>query len=123
MSDPQRRAGTIQVSINGEIQDAKGEFSYGLGTPKRTAIVGQDRVHGYKEEPQVAFIEGTITDRSTLDLDALGNLTGATVTVDLANGKTISLSPAWYAGDAMGKTSEGEINVRFEASAKGKEIL
>ena len=31
------------------------------------AIVGSDGIHGYKEVPQVGFIEGEITDRSDLD--------------------------------------------------------
>jgi hypothetical protein len=66
----QRRAGLLQLKVNGEIQDAKGEFTYDLGQPKRTAIIGADGVHGYMEEPQVAFIEGKITDRGTLDVDS-----------------------------------------------------
>lgn len=121
MGDPQRRAGLLQLQVNGEIQDAKGEFSYSLGTPKRTAIVGSDSVHGYKEEPQVAFIEGMITDRLTLDVAALSTITGATITLALANGKTISLRQAWYAGDATVKTGEGEIVVRWEGKS-GQEI-
>lgn len=48
----QRRAGLIQVQVNGEVQDAKGSFSYNLGRPKREAIPGSDRVHGFKEMPQ-----------------------------------------------------------------------
>ena len=121
MADPQRRAGLLQLQVNGEIQDAKGEFSYALGTPKRTAIIGVDGVHGYKEEPQVAFIEGMITDRLTLDVQALATITGATITLAIANGKTISLRQAWYAGDATVKTGEGEIAVRWEGRS-GQEI-
>lgn len=110
----QRRGGIIQVQVDGVIQDAKGNFTYNLGQPKREAIVGSDRVHGYKEMPQVPFIEGEITDRSTLDLAALANTTNATVTLQLANGKVISLRSAWYAGDGTGNSEEGNIAVRFE---------
>lgn len=117
----QRRAGMIQLQINGEIQDAKGEFSYGLGTPKRTAIVGADSVHGYREEPQVAFIEGAITDRGTLDVAALATAKDVTVTLSLANGKVIVLRDGWYAGDGTAKTSEAEIAVRWEGKS-AKEI-
>lgn len=113
----QRRAGLIQVQVNGEIQDAKGEFSYNLGRPKRTAIVGSDGVHGYKEEPQVAFIEGMLTDRSTLDLDAVVTAKDQTVTVTLANGKMVALRDAWYAGDGTAKTGEGEVAVRWEGKS------
>jgi len=113
----QRRAGLIQVDVNGEQQDAKGAFTYNLGRPKREAIVGSDGVHGYKETPQVAFIEGAVTDRSTLDLDALVTVRDATVTLQLANGKRILLANAWYAGEGTVSTEEGEIGVRFEGGS------
>lgn len=113
----QRRGGIIQVQVNGVLYDAKGDFTYNLGRPKREAIVGADRVHGYKETPQPGFIEGEITDRGNLDLDALVQLEGATVVLQLANGKVISLRDAWYAGEGTGNTGEGNVAVRFEGSA------
>jgi hypothetical protein len=118
----QRRAGMIQLQVNGEIQDAKGEFDYGLGQPKRTAIIGADRVHGYTEEPQVAYIEGKITDRNTLDVEELVKGKGLTVTLSLANGKVISLRDAWYAGDGKVNTKEAEIEVRWEGASPAKEV-
>lgn len=112
----QRRGGIIQVQINGEIFDAKGSWSYNLGRPTREAIVGSDVVHGYKETPQVAFIEGEITDRGTLDLAVLATLVDSTVTLELANGKMIALRNAWFAGEGTGSSEEGNIAVRFEGS-------
>lgn len=117
----QRRAGIIGLQINGEMQDAKGDFTYNVGAPKREAIIGSDRVHGYKETPQVPFIEGAITDRGNLDLSALVNTRDATVTLTLANGKVIVLGEAWYAGDGNVGTGEAEIEVRFEGIT-GEEI-
>lgn len=111
----QRRGGIIQLQINGEIYDAKGNFTYNLGRPKREAIIGADRVHGFKEMPQAAFIEGEITDRSTLDVSALIDIVSATVTLRLNNGKVIALRQAWYAAEGTGNTEEGNIQVRFEA--------
>ena len=113
----QRRAGLLQLQANGEIQDAKGEFTYALGIPKREAIIGADGVHGYKETPTVAFIEGAITDRQTLDVAALAAGKDLTITLSLANGKVISLRSAWYAGDGTVKTGEGEIAVRWEGKS------
>lgn len=112
----QRRAGLIQLQINGEIQDAKGSFSYNLGRPKREAMIGADRVHGFKEMPQIAFIEGAITDRGTLELDKLATGVDQSVTLTLSNGKVISLRNAWFAGDGTGTTEESEITVRWEGS-------
>lgn len=116
MAGNQRRAGLIQLQVNGEVYDAKGTFTYNLGTPKREAIIGADRVHGYKEMPQVAFIEGAITDSGNLDLAKLASIKNATVTLDLANDKKIVLRNAWFAGEATGNTDEGEVSARFEGA-------
>lgn len=117
----QRRAGLIQVQIQGEIQDAKGSWSYNLGRPKREAMVGADGIHGYKETPQVSMIEGAITDRGTLDLAALATGRDLTITLTLSNGKVIVLRDAWFAGDGTVTTEESEIPVRWEG-ANAEEI-
>jgi hypothetical protein len=110
----QRRSGTIQLAIDGEIQDAAGSFSYNLGQPKREALVGHDRVHGFKELPQAPFIEGEITDRGTLDLAALLNSTDVTVTLSLANEKVVVLREAFFSGEGTVSTEDAKIAVRFE---------
>lgn len=114
MAGKQRRAGKISVQANGEVYDAKGSFSYNLGRDKREAIVGSDKVHGYKEMPQVPFIEGEITDSKDLDLNTLVTLEDATITLNLSVGKTIMLSEAWYADEGTASTEEGAIPFRFE---------
>lgn len=114
----QRRGGIIQVAVDGVVHDCKGEYSYNLGRPKREAVVGEDRIHGYFETPQVGFIEGAITDRGDLDVEALVGLTGVTVTLTLANGKVIALSDAWYAADGTGTTKEGQFELRFEGNCE-----
>lgn len=120
MSD-NRRAGILYLKVDGEQQDAKGEFTHRPSVPKRSAIKGADKVHGFGEEVEVAYIEGAITDKGTLDTSKLFNITDATITLELANGKTFVLSNAWYAGEATTKSKEGEISVRFE-SGNGEEI-
>lgn len=109
-----RRAGTLTIQHNGQIMDAVGSFSYNLGRSLKTAEVGHDRVHGYKELPQVPFIEGEIRDSSDLDLAALCDLDDATLTLVLANGKTIMLREAWYAGEGTGNTEDANIQYKFE---------
>jgi len=121
MAGELRRGGIIFVKIDGEIYNAKGSFTYNLGKPKRDAIVGADAIHGYKEVPQIPFIEGEVTDEPTMDLEKLVTAENATVTLELANGKVISLREAWYAGEGTGNTDEGNIGVRFEAKS-GEEI-
>lgn len=114
MAGEQRRGGIIYFKVNGEMYAAKGSYSYNLGKPKRDAIIGADQVHGFKETPQVPFIEGEVTDKSTLDLERLVTIENATVTLELANGKVISLRDGWFAGEGTGNTEEGNIGVRFE---------
>jgi hypothetical protein len=107
-------AGLLELKVNGEIQNAKGNFTYNLGKMKKEAIVGADRVHGYKGTPQVPFIEGEITDRSDLNVEALVSIDNATITLSLANGKVIVLKDAWYAADGDVGTEEANIQLRFE---------
>jgi len=109
-----QRAGKIHFKVNGTQFRAKGEFTYNLGNDKNTMIAGVDGVHGYKSETVVPYIEGTITDGDDLDTKALARVTDATVTLELANGKVISLRGACFAADMDITTSEGEIPVRFE---------
>jgi len=114
MAGKNRIGGTIALKVNGDIYFAKGNFTYNLGKPKREGVIGADTVHGYKETPQIPFVEGEITDRNELSLEDLVTLDEATITLELANGKVITLSEAWYAGDGTGNTEEGNIACRFE---------
>ena len=109
-------AGKLFFKVNGTRQRAKGSFTYNLGKDKKTKILGVDSVHGAKVEPVVPFIEGKITDGDDIDLALLIATTG-TVTLELQNGKTISLFGAEYAADADVDTDEGEIPVRFEGDS------
>src|SRR5688572_24961681 len=110
MAGEQRIAGLLSLQINGEVQLCEGDFSFNPGTPKREAMVGSDGVHGYREVPQVAFIEGNIRDRRTLDLINLTKVEDATVTLQAYNGaKVYSLRHAWWAGDGTVNVREGTI--------------
>lgn len=115
MATTQRRAGTLYLAVDGVTQSARGKFTYNLGEPKREALIGADgKPHGFKETAQVPFIEGEITDSSDLDVRALLQLDGATVTLEIANGKVIALREAWYAHEGTIDAEEASIPVRFE---------
>jgi hypothetical protein len=118
----QRRGGIIQVQVNGGLLEARGNWTYNLGRPAREEILGTDAVHGYTEKAQAPFIEGEITDRSDLDLAAFLDLTDATVTLSLANGKVIALRHAWQAADGTANSEEGNVSVRFVGTG-AEEIL
>lgn len=109
-----RRSGVIYVKVDGQQHEAVGSFTYNLGRPIREALVGHDGVHGYKELPQVPYIEGELRDSATLNLENLLTITDATVTLELANGKVIALRQAWFAGEGQVQTEDGNIAARFE---------
>lgn len=109
-----RISGAIFFKVDGAQYNAKGNFTYNLGRAKRDGVVGADGVHGYKETPQLPFIAGEITDTKDLDLAKLVEVSGATVTLELGNGKVIVLRDAWYAGDGTGNSEEANIGTRFE---------
>lgn len=116
-----RVGGTIFIKVDGQQYDAKGSFTYNLGAPKRDAVIGHDALHGFKEIPQEAYCEGEITDRIELDVKALCNITDATVTLELANGKTVVFKNAFFSGEGNVQTEEGNIAVRFTGES-GREI-
>lgn len=116
-----RVGGTITFSISGTAFSAKGNFTYNIGVDKKEAVVGADGVHGFKQMPQVAFIEGQITDNDELDLQALRETRDATCTLALANGKIIVIEECFEASDGDGSTEEGELQIRMEG-VRGREV-
>ena len=117
MSNPNRRAGKVFFKIDGKQYDAIGSFTYDLGGVERTTIVGADSVHGYSEKVSVPSISGEITDSADLDVQKLQSMDGVTVTLELANGKTIVLRHAWYVGSGQIATDDQGIPVHFEGKS------
>ena len=117
-----RRAGRIQLYVNGTLIDAKGNWTYSLGGVSREAIVGADRIHGYREPVAIPMIEGVITDRSDLDVAAMRDLTDTTVQLILGNDKTMILRNAWAAGEWNQTTEEAEIEVSFQGLSAEEQL-
>jgi hypothetical protein len=121
MPGQKRVGGLIALKVDGAQYNCKGNFSYNLGRPKREGVVGAERVHGFKKTPQLAFLEGEVTDNDGLDLALLVDLEDVVVTLQLGSGKVIVFNHAWYAGEGTANTEEGNIGVRFE-SEEAQEI-
>ena len=106
-----RRGGVIFFKIDSVLRDAKGNFTYNFGAPKREALIGADQVvQGYKSMGQVPFIEGEITDQRDLIVTDFLNIENATLTIELANGKVFTLPQClvcrrWKRADRGGKPS------------------
>lgn len=115
------KTGKIFFKVGGTRYAAKGSFTYNLGIDKQEGEIGHDGAASIKVLPQLARIEGEITDRLDLDLKAFCSIVDETVTLELTNGKTIVLNEAWYAGDGDGQTESGNIQALFQAES-GEEI-
>lgn len=111
------RAGLRALKIDGLEYDVIGNVNYNLGSPMREGLVGSDKVHGYKERPQIPFMELEIRDSVDLDIKTLQAITQSTITLELLNGKTLVYRNAWHAGEGNGGTEEGNISARFEAES------
>lgn len=115
MSNP--IGGRLSFKIDSVKYKAKGAFTYNLGRDKQEGVVGADGVHGPKLTPQIPFIEGAITNDGSVDTAVLVGSRNVTVTLELANGKTIVLRDAWHAGEGSTGSEEGEMSIRFEGMA------
>lgn len=116
-----RVGGTIALQVDGEVYHAKGNFTYHLGGPVRESLPNASGRIFFKENHAVAYIEGEITDPGDLDLAKASTVVDATVTLQLANRKTVVLRDAWASGEWVGNTEEGNVSARWEAN-RGEEV-
>ena len=115
--------GIIELQVNGVQYLCKGSFTAQLGNPKREDVIGSSPDgSGFKETNQLASIEGEITDQPTFSISVLQRLTGQTVIMRMANGKSIVLDDAWFSGDGTVQTEEGNIAVKFSSAKPGQEV-
>ncbi|MBC8726707.1 phage tail protein, partial [Paraburkholderia sp. 31.1] len=81
---------------------------------ERESLVGQDRVHGYAEKPRAPFISATLRDAGTLTVKDFNAMTNVTVTLELANGKTVVGRNMWSTEAQEVRTPEATFEIRFE---------
>jgi len=109
-----RIAGTAYIKVDGNQYTLAGTLTVSPDILTREGLAGLSGVAGYKETPRVPFIEGEFFATENLSLPALQAITNATVTAELANGKTYVLRNAWTAGARELNAAEGTVSVRFE---------
>jgi hypothetical protein len=109
-------AGQLFITINGKTTNAVGSFTLNLGANKREGLAGPDRVHGYKEMPQVPGGKGEIRDSNSVRIvSEILNMTDATIVAKVANGKKYMYKNAWYSGDGDLDTEEGKIQFEWQS--------
>jgi hypothetical protein len=112
-----RRAGYTTLSVNGESYDIVGDVTYNLGKPKREKLVGPNGTQGYKELPQVPFIDGMVRTSSDFSRSDFADIVDATVLLKHADGTSIMVQGADYCAEGDGSTEEGTMQFRFEGDA------
>ncbi|MCA1860930.1 phage tail tube protein [Janthinobacterium sp. HH103] len=109
-----RLAGIAYLTVDGTNYMLAGDFAYSVSKVARETLMGQDRVHGYSEKPKQGSMSGTIRDAGGLSVASFNAMTNVTVTVELANGKTIIGRNMWTVGDLEVKTTEATFEVKWE---------
>lgn len=113
----ERTAGYIEVSANGRGFNVTGNFTLNLGRPKREGQTGPNqKVHGYKEIPQIPSVKGSIRKSSSLNIsrDVL-DMVDATLVVEGADGTRYLFESAYYSGDGNIELENGEVQFECEA--------
>src|SRR5260364_260741 len=90
------------------------DLSYNVSSVSRESLLGMDGVHGYKETPHAGFISATLRDAGGLTVADFNAMTNVTVTVELANGKTVVGRNMWTVETQETKAAEGTFEVKWE---------
>lgn len=115
--------GKVLLSIDGERVLLRGNITSNIGQETmRTTVKGLDGVHGFTEEVVVPHIQADLTEVPAFPLSKLNKVKDATVTAQLADGRTLILSHAAQVGELDRNLEEGSIgSVRFEGTT-GQEM-
>jgi Phage tail tube protein len=112
-----RIAGVAYLKVDGDQYPLRGNFTVSPSAVERAGIAGQDYVHGYSELPRVPYIEGDVSLRPEISIEDVEAITNATVTAELANGRTYVLREAWTRAAFDLNTHDGMTRIRFEGTS------
>ncbi len=113
--------GTAYVKVDGKQCTLEGSLTVSINELTREGKAGLSGVAGYTETAHVPYIEGTFYTTDEFSMTELSQITNATVTVELATGKSYLLNNAWQSGDLEEDEAAGTCTVRFEGMS-GQEI-
>lgn len=122
MAPINRIGGVAYLKVDGKQFALRGKWKTNILPTKREGIAGQDGVHGYKEMPRVPTIQGDVSYVEGILVEDLPKITNATITLELANGKTHILRNAWWADESEVDTEEGSFPCKFEGIS-GEELI
>jgi len=110
----QRIAGIAFLKVDGALYPLRGNFTVSPSAIERAGIAGQDYIHGYSELPRLPVVSGDVSLVPELSMTDVEGVTNATVTAELANGKTYVLREAWCTSALELNTREGQTRITFQ---------
>ena len=108
-----RISGITAFTVNGSSFPVI-EFVWDPGSTENTTVTSLSGVDGYKQLPVAPYISGKFRDSQQVSVTAFTNLTGATLVVQLANGKQVAGHNMWYVGRPGVSGAEADFDFRFE---------
>lgn len=116
-----RITGRVEVLVNGvPLLNKAGAEASGIGLSGEPnfalkEVLGDTGVHGFVEEPTVAKVDVTITDRSDISLDTLARIreNGTVIFRSAGGGKTYTMNNATCMRNFTLTGGEGETKVSF----------
>lgn len=114
--------GIAYFKINNIQYALRGNMKYSAALFEREVVTGMDGIHGFKESFKAPYLECDVTDRGNLSTELLNQLTDATITVELNNGKIFTLNNAACLTQIEVDAMEGQFTIRFEGLS-AKEVL
>lgn len=107
-------AGKVTYEIDGKVYKVAGDVKVTVNKATRETLNGLSGPAGFSETPRAPRIEAEIFHTGDTDLQAIIAGTNAKVQVDLNNGWTYVLNPAWQVGDVETTASEGKVTIAHE---------
>lgn len=114
MASPNRLAGTAYFKVNGVSYALVGTCEWSPSKVERETLSGLDGVHGFSEKPKPGHIAGQFRDSGKLSVAAINAMENVTVSLLLANGKSIVGRNMWTVGELTAKADDGTIDIRWE---------
>jgi len=113
--------GRVEVLVNGTpLLNKEGASASGVGISGEPSfelepVLGDTGLHGYKETPQVAKLECTITDRDDISLDTLARIkmNGTVIFRTAGGGKIYTMNGATCHRNMTITAGEGETPLVF----------
>ncbi len=108
--------GTVSVKANGRslFSDAKAKLTLaGFERPERQADHG---IIGFSQKPVAAKLDCTLLHTALSDMQAIADMTDATITFETDTGKIYTLRSAWSREPPELTGGDGEISAKFASS-------